>query len=107
MHFRRFAIADIPLHDEKIFSDWVLARWREKDDLLQYYIENNRFPADEGVTQLEGGKSIKGAGWIETEVRPVKWGEWVQVFIPTAALGLVINVLVKMLDMVLKIVRIR
>jgi lysocardiolipin and lysophospholipid acyltransferase len=108
MHWRRFRIADIPIHDEKIFGDWVLARWREKDDLLQYFVENNRFPADEGVTpNANGGAPIKGAGWIETQVRPVRYGEWIQVFIPTAAFGLVINVIVKMINMVLRILRIR
>jgi lysocardiolipin and lysophospholipid acyltransferase len=108
MHWRRFRIADIPLHDEKVFSDWVLARWREKDDLLQYFVENNRFPADEGVSaSSKDGKAVKGAGWIETEVRPVKWGEWIQVFIPSAALGLVLNVVLKLLDIVLKVLRIR
>lgn len=108
MHWRRFRIADIPLDDEKTFSDWVLARWREKDDLLQYFVENNHFPADEGVTpNVNGGQPIKGTGWIETEVRPVKWAEWVQVFIPSAALALVINVLVKMINMVLRLVSVK
>jgi lysocardiolipin and lysophospholipid acyltransferase len=108
MHWRRFRIADIPLHDEKEFGDWVLARWREKDDMLQYFVENNRFPADEGVTpNVNGGPLIKGAGWIETEVRPVKWGEWIQVFIPSAALALVINVLIKMVNMVLRLMHVK
>jgi hypothetical protein len=108
MHWRRFPISSIPLDDEKVFSDWVLARWREKDDLLQYFVENNRFPADEGVTpNVNGGKPIKGAGWVETEVRPVKWGEWVQVFIPVTALVLVVNVVMKMLNIVLKVLRVR
>jgi lysocardiolipin and lysophospholipid acyltransferase len=98
----------LPLHDDKLFSDWVLARWREKDDLLQYFVENQRFPADEGVTpNVNGGEPLKGAGWIETEVRPVKWGEWIQVFIPSIALGLVINVLVKMTNIVLRVMRVK
>ncbi|KAF2819098.1 acyltransferase-domain-containing protein [Ophiobolus disseminans] len=108
MHWRRFALADMPLGDEKAFGDWLLARWREKDDLLQYYVENNRFPADEGVSpSVGGGKEIKGAGWIETEVRPVKPLEWLQIFVPAAALALVVNVFVKMLDIVLKTMRVR
>lgn len=108
MHWRRFRIADIPIHDEKIFGDWVLARWREKDDLLQYFVENNRFPADEGVSpNVNGGQSIKGAGWIETQVKPVHYGEWLQVFVPTGAFALVINVIMKMIDMVLRMLRIR
>jgi lysocardiolipin and lysophospholipid acyltransferase len=108
MYWRRFRIADLPLDDDKIFGDWVLARWREKDDLLQYFVENNRFPADKGVSpSADGGEPVKGAGWIETEVKPVKWGEWIQVFIPTGALVLVINVLLKMLNIVLKVLRVR
>ena len=108
MHWRRFRIADIPLHDEKVFGDWVLARWREKDDVLQYFVENQRFPADEGETpNVNGGKPLKGAGWIETEVRPVKWFEWAQILVPTAALALVVNVIVKFATMVLRILRIK
>jgi lysocardiolipin and lysophospholipid acyltransferase len=107
MHWRRFRIADMPLHDDKLFADWVLARWREKDDMLQYFVENSRFPADEGVSKTEDGKIVKGAGWIETGVRPVKSLEWVQIFVPTAALALVINVLVKMVGIVLRVLRIK
>jgi lysocardiolipin and lysophospholipid acyltransferase len=108
LYWRRFSIADLPLHDEKLFSDWVLARWREKDDLLQYFVENQRFPADEGVTSnVNGAEPLKGAGWIETEVRPVKWGEWIQVFIPAVALGLVINVIAKMINIVLRVMRVK
>jgi lysocardiolipin and lysophospholipid acyltransferase len=99
MHFRRFAISSIPLDDEKVFADWVLARWREKDDLLQYYVENNRFPADQGGE----GEGEKGAGWIESQVRPVKGWEWVLVFVPCVALALVVNVVVKMVGLVGKV----
>jgi lysocardiolipin and lysophospholipid acyltransferase len=108
MHWRRFRIADIPTNDEALFSDWLLARWREKDDLLQYYVENNRFPADQGLTpSVNGGEPSKGAGWIETEVRPEKWYEWVQVFVPVAAVGLLINVLLKIVHMALSIAKLK
>ncbi|EMD92575.1 hypothetical protein COCC4DRAFT_58130 [Bipolaris maydis ATCC 48331] len=104
MHWRRYATADIPVHDEKEFSDWLLLRWREKDDLLQYFVENNRFPADDGETpNVDGGEPLKGAGWIETDVRPVKWYEWLQIFVPTAALGLIVNVFVKIFNIVMKV----
>ncbi|EMD67496.1 hypothetical protein COCSADRAFT_34293 [Bipolaris sorokiniana ND90Pr] len=104
MHWRRYATADIPVHDEKEFSDWLLLRWREKDDLLQYFVENNRFPADDGETpNVDSGEPLKGAGWIETDVRPVKWYEWLQIFVPTAALGLVVNVFVKIFNIVMKV----
>ncbi|KAJ8114053.1 hypothetical protein OPT61_g3958 [Boeremia exigua] len=107
MHWRRFAIADIPLHDEAVFADWLLARWREKDDLLQYYIENNRFPADDGVGVDDKGTQVKGAGWIETEVRPARAWEWIQVLVPVGAVALLINVVLKMAGMVLRVLRLR
>ncbi|EDU40733.1 1-acyl-sn-glycerol-3-phosphate acyltransferase 2 [Pyrenophora tritici-repentis Pt-1C-BFP] len=108
MYWRRFAIADIPLHDEKEFSDWLLARWREKDDLLQYFVEHQRFPADDGVTpNVNGGEPLQGPGWIETDIRPNRWWEWLQIFVPTAALGLVVNVFVKIAGIVMKVARVR
>jgi lysocardiolipin and lysophospholipid acyltransferase len=98
----------MPLHDDKIFADWVLRRWREKDDLLQYFVEHQHFPADEGYTEgIDGGNDKTGAGWIETEVRPENPFEWIQIFAPAAALGLVINVIFKMLAIVLKVLRIK
>lgn len=108
MHWRRFAIKDIPLADEKQFSDWLLARWREKDDLLEYYIENGRFPADEGTTPaVNAGKPLKGAGYIETEVRPSNPLEFLQIFLPLAAFALVVNVILKFVYIVLRTLRLR
>ncbi|KAF2654235.1 acyltransferase-domain-containing protein [Lophiostoma macrostomum CBS 122681] len=107
MHWRRFAIKDIPT-DEKEFGDWLLQRWREKDDLLEYYVQNGRFPADEGTTpNVNGGKPLKGAGWIETEVRSSNPLEFLQIFLPPAALALVINVVVKFINMILRTLRIK
>lgn len=106
MHWRRFATRDMPLGDEKAFNEWLLARWREKDDLLQFYIENNRFPADDGVGRDEEGREVKGAGWIETEVRPAKWYEFVQVFVPIAAVALLVNVGLKLWRLVVSVLRV-
>ena len=107
MYWRRFAMKDIPT-DEKEFGDWLLKRWREKDDLLEYFQQYNRFPADEGVTpNVNGGAPLKGAGHIETDVRPSNPLEFLQIYIPPTALALVINVIVKMIRMVLKVLRIK
>lgn len=107
MHWRRFAIKDIPT-DEKEFSDWLLNRWREKDDLLEHFVQHGRFPADEGTTPaVNGGMPLKGAGYIETDVRPSSPLELIQIFIPPMALALVLNVIVKFVNMVLRILRIK
>ena len=108
MHWRRFAIKDIPTHDEKAFSEWLLARWREKDDLLEHYLDNGCFPADSGTSPtVNGAKPLQGAGWIETEVRPKNPLEVVQILIPMAALALIVNVLLKFWNMFSRLLHLR
>jgi lysocardiolipin and lysophospholipid acyltransferase len=108
MHWRRFSIKDIPLHDEKVFADWLLKLWREKDDLLEHYVKYGDFPADSGTTPgINGSKPLKGAGIIETDVRPKTPLEFVQITIPPAALALVVNVIIKFINMILRIVHIK
>lgn len=108
MHWRRFAIKDIPTHDDKVFGEWLLKRWREKDDLIEYYLEHGRFPADQGVTSAaDGAESLRGAGWIETDVKPTNPLEFLQIFAPVAAFALVVNVVSKFAAIVLKVLHIR
>ncbi|KAJ4353692.1 uncharacterized protein N0V89_005422 [Didymosphaeria variabile] len=108
MHWRRFAIKDIPTHHEKVFSDWLLARWREKDDLIEHYLEHGRFPADAGISPaVNGAKPLKGAGWIETEVRPKNPLEVFQILVPVAAFALVINVILKFWNLILRLLHVR
>ncbi|CAZ86503.1 unnamed protein product [Tuber melanosporum] len=54
MHWRRFAVSSIPVSDVAEFDAWLTLRWREKDDLLEYYLENGRFPEDEDEKQGNG-----------------------------------------------------
>ncbi|KAJ9651363.1 hypothetical protein H2198_009365, partial [Neophaeococcomyces mojaviensis] len=49
MYWRRFAVKNIPIHDEKAFALWLIARWREKDLLIENYYIHGHFPADTGV----------------------------------------------------------
>lgn len=107
MYWRRFSTKDIPT-GEKEFSDWLVNCWREKDDLLEHFYTNGRFPADEGTSpSINGAKPLKGAGWIETDVRPSTPLEFLQIFIPPAAFALVINVVLKFFNMVMRILRIK
>ncbi|KAF2679002.1 acyltransferase-domain-containing protein [Lentithecium fluviatile CBS 122367] len=108
MHWRRFALSSIPMHDEKAFSDWLLARWREKDAFIEYYLQNGRFPADEGASPaVNGAKPVKGAGHIETEVRPTNMLEVLQMFALPASSLLVVNVVLKIAHFVLVVLRVR
>ncbi len=92
MFWRRFAVSSIPLDNPKEFDLWLRARWVEKDRLLEYYHRHNRFPADEGVERLGNGKTRRGAGFIETEIKPNYWFEFMQVFAPMGLFALVLYV---------------
>ncbi|KAL8926011.1 MAG: hypothetical protein Q9208_003152 [Pyrenodesmia sp. 3 TL-2023] len=90
MYWRRFDIWSIPADDDKAFDSWLRARWIEKDQLLEHYQKTGRFPADTGVDKLPNGRKRRGAGYIETEIKPNKWYEYLQIFAPVGLLALVL-----------------
>jgi lysocardiolipin and lysophospholipid acyltransferase len=105
MHWRRFAVSTIPIDDTKEFEEWLRQRWIEKDELLEHYVQTGRFPADdEEAPSADGRKVVKGAGHIETEVKPASPIEFFQIFLPVMAMGLVINVVVKFYRMFFRII---
>lgn len=100
MHWRRFAVKTAPKDDPKAFEDWVLARWREKDDLVEYYMQHGQFPCDDRAPEFAYKEVENGAGvmkpvvnrrYIETEVRPGSALEVVQIFAPSLGVGLVLH----------------
>ncbi|KAJ4504133.1 hypothetical protein HRR83_008626 [Exophiala dermatitidis] len=93
MHWRRFAMASIPLNDAKEFEKWLLERWREKDDLLERWYETGYFPGDEEAANASRG--ISKGGYIETEMTLNNWMEIGQIFVVLATLALVVNVALK------------
>jgi len=102
----------MPLDDPKAFEAWLEERWREKDRLLEHYVQNGRFPTDDGLipdgdrhdSVHENGtassKSAKPVGYIETEVKPASHLELLQIFVPFAAMLLILNVAFKMWNFV-------
>lgn len=85
MHWRRFAVADIPLDDQKEFEEWLRARWAEKDQLLDVYFETGRFPSElAGSIEAKHGtkeqKYAADAGFVECYVRLHHWIEIGQIF---------------------------
>lgn len=103
MYWRRFALASIPLEDPERFDTWVRERWLEKELLLEQYVQNGRFPADEGYNYEsdaeENGQAvstvIQGAGFIETEVKLAHWNEVGQIFVFLAAWALIASIIAK------------
>ena len=58
---------------------------------MEHYMRTGRFPADTGFdNQGEGGQIREGAGHIETQVKPNKWYEILQVFAPIASIAIVL-----------------
>ena len=90
MYWRRFRVANIPLDDPQKFDLWLRARWSEKDRFIENWYRTGRFPADTGSNKDYNGKVTAGAGYIEAEVKPQRWYEFLQVFAPIGLFALVI-----------------
>jgi hypothetical protein len=102
MYWRRFAVKDIPTAPEA-FDKWVLDRWREKDEMLEYFKQNNRFTADEEVIEykpIPNGagitKPVRNVSYVETELRPSSPFESLQIFIPSLTILLIVYLVRKM-----------
>lgn len=81
------------MDDSHAFEHWLRARWTEKDRLIEGYLQTGRFPADRGVSRSRrDGKLHRGAGYIETEIKPTYWYEFLQVFAPLGLFALVLYV---------------
>ena len=98
MHWRRFAVSEIPLDDQKEFEAWLLARWVEKDQLMDQYFETGRFPS-ELAGSIEAKKATKeqkiaiSAGYIESNVRLYHWAELGKIFMVLAGLGFLCRII--------------
>lgn len=93
MHWRRFHISTIPIHNTKAFDVWLRNRWREKDYMLEYFNRHTRFPAEEfWKDHLDmGDRSSQSqtirtrprpAVQIETQVKSANWNDFVKIFAP-------------------------
>lgn len=80
MYWRRFRVSDIPIDDQHEFEKWVLDRWREKDALLEGFMQTGHFPpnppsANKDVRQARGA-------FFETEVMQKYPLEYLLIFLP-------------------------
>ena len=62
--------------------------------MLEQYVQNGRFPADDGHDSdgEPGVKVLKGAGFIEIEVKLAHWYEIGQIFVVLATFALIFNI---------------
>jgi lysocardiolipin and lysophospholipid acyltransferase len=85
MHWRRFAVKDIPTADQKAFDAWLLERYREKDVLLDFLKLHGRFPTvDESPIYTEGKptvlKEVTKANMVSSKAGPYHVLEILQIF---------------------------
>lgn len=97
MYWRRWALADIPLDDQKAFEEWLLERWREKDDLLEQFFETGRFPTSLGSIASHDTpakqKAEASRGYIETEIKLARWVEILEIFAVLLLVGFLFKLL--------------
>lgn len=99
MYWRRFALSSIPLDDTVAFEKWLKNVWLEKEDLLEQYIQNGRFPANGEIWAApenvgsSSPKAERGAPFFETKVQLASWFEIAQIFVVPVAMALVCNVI--------------
>ncbi|KAK6542256.1 hypothetical protein TWF694_006218 [Orbilia ellipsospora] len=92
LHFRRFRVSEIPYNDTAEFEKWMRARWTEKDQMMETYMQTGRLPGDEEEVQVlsnggieKPGKKVgktetKRGNIIETEVKLRSWLEVPRVY---------------------------
>ena len=78
------------MDNAKAFDIWLRARWYEKDRLIEQYLRTGSFPADEGVETASNGKTLRGAGHIDTEIKANYWYEFMQVFAPIGVFAMIL-----------------
>ena len=98
MHWRRIALSSIPLPsnpnsepssaESEAFASWLLSQWRIKEDLIEHYALNGRFPADQET------------GFVETQVKLRSIWEVGHIFGATAIITLISIVLVALWNLV-------
>ena len=100
MHWRRFAIKDIPFNDSDAMHEWTLQRWREKDDLIETFLQHGKFPADVEAVSIEGAPREKAfrSAYINTEVKPRSPFEFLAMFMPVVVAALFGRIGVQILD---------
>lgn len=79
----------MPLDDQDKFDQWLRDEWYKKDELMEEYMLNGRFPALPTPTAEAAGKESDAKGeYIETEVKTRYPFEILQIFVVVGIVGL-------------------
>lgn len=101
MHWRRFRIADLPVDDHDAMFTWIMDRWREKDDLIEAFMREGKFPANTAAVHIEDGPvdELK-TPYINAQVQSRNQFEFLQIFTPVFAAALISRTAVQFVDKV-------
>jgi len=97
MHWRRFKISDIPYNSSEKMEQWILQRWREKDELMEQHAQTGRFPADLSAVIVDKGAENDN-GYVNTGVRAVNPFEVLQIFAPVLGAYFVARLLIQLIN---------
>lgn len=99
MYWRRYRVADLPLNDNAAMFDWLMARWREKDDLMEAFMRDGKFPGDTAAVDIEGGPQDEfKTPYISSQVENRQPFEVLQLLVPVVTLTLIARGLVQLID---------
>ena len=87
MYWRKFAVSSIPIDDPKAFEAWILERWREKDDIMEQFLQTGRMPPN-GAGPNETKATTDKVPFLETEVKLAGAAELLQMYLPSIAICL-------------------
>ena len=83
------------MENAEVFEKWLMARWMEKDDLLEEFYNTGSFPA--AKRKAAPGKLDK---CVETQVKLRSPLEIVQIFMVLMTLALVLKVMEQLIGIV-------
>ena len=84
-------MSSIPMDDPKAFEAWLLERWREKDDILEQFMQSGRFPPNGRGTTFTKDETDQPP-YFETKVQLASIGEYLWNFVPMIGLAFTIYV---------------
>lgn len=94
---------DIPTQDPEAFDKWLLERWREKDDLIEQFLDTGRFPPSDADDKSANGpvNAPSGSGYIETPIRAKSPLEYLQIYAPLGIFFLLIRLIRQVKELLL------
>jgi hypothetical protein len=100
MYWRRFRIAEIPTDEEMKSKTGCCPDGEERMNYSTTFRTTN---VSRPTVRCQGeDESSKATGWIEAEVKPIRWFAWIQIIVVPLVLTIAAGVLVKIIALLLQ-----